>query len=171
MRWNVAAELKLPGSTGHFEGEYPQAALEYGGRKVEFSAPISLIGAYSFDGEGFTVRGHASTVLYADCAKCNRRFDEPFSFDFEERFEKQASEDDGIYGYIGEVLDLSQMVLDNLLLKLPMRSLCKPDCKGLCPHCGCDLNMAQCSCSLEEEVEKRNPLPTLGRLLNDDKEV
>jgi len=172
MKLKITNELKIPGGVAQFSGDYTQQPQEYWGRRVELAGPMSVSGEYSFDGDGIRVKGRAETVLKSECAKCTKTFDEPFSFHFEERFEKQASEDDGIYGYEGDVLDIRQMVLDNLFLQMPMISYCKEDCKGLCPLCGCDLNMTQCDCVVEEEEEiVHNPLAALRTLLNDDKEV
>jgi uncharacterized protein len=44
-----------------------------------------------------------------------------------------------------------------------MRPLCKPDCKGLCPHCGIDLNVEQCNCA-DADVDER--MAALRALLN-----
>ncbi|MBU0508498.1 DUF177 domain-containing protein [bacterium] len=43
-------------------------------------------------------------------------------------------------------LDISTDLRDFLILALPRRNLCREDCRGLCPHCGTDLNMQLCTC-------------------------
>jgi len=48
------------------------------------------------------------------------------------------------------MLDLGEDVRQYLLLAVPVKLLCKDDCKGLCPHCGTNLNRSQCSCTAEE---------------------
>ena len=45
-------------------------------------------------------------------------------------------------------IDLSMDLHDVLMLSLPVKSLCKDDCKGLCPGCGCNLNRDTCSCHI-----------------------
>ncbi len=45
-----------------------------------------------------------------------------------------------------EELDVTEDVRSELLLELPMNLLCSPDCKGLCPSCGADLNKTDCGC-------------------------
>ena len=45
-------------------------------------------------------------------------------------------------------LDLSKDLHDILMLSLPLKSLCKDDCKGLCSGCGCNLNEDTCDCHL-----------------------
>ncbi len=53
---------------------------------------------------------------------------------------------DGYLAHDGRELDLSEEVRSAILLATPMKPLCKPDCKGLCPECGGNLNQNQCSC-------------------------
>ena len=169
MKFNVADCLKQPGKTGEYHQREPYGPLDHLGRELVFIAPLSLDVKYSYDGNGFTVTGRASTVLKSECSKCAKEFDEPFSFEFEERFEKAPDEESDNYPFTGEELDISQMVLDNLLLELPVYSQCSPDCKGLCPVCGCDLNTAQCDCARGEDED--NPFAALKALLDNDKEV
>ncbi len=51
--------------------------------------------------------------------------------------------------YESDLLDLEEIVLNQISLSLPMRTLCNEDCKGLCPKCGMDLNIEACKCVLE----------------------
>lgn len=53
--------------------------------------------------------------------------------------------------YEGEGLLLEDLLREQVLLAIPLKAICREDCKGLCPHCGKNLNFAQCSC--EEPVE------------------
>lgn len=43
-------------------------------------------------------------------------------------------------------LSLDQQVYENLMASMPMRILCRDDCKGLCPGCGANLNIEPCRC-------------------------
>ncbi len=51
-------------------------------------------------------------------------------------------------------LDLNYLVLNAILTQLPLRHLCRPDCKGLCPHCGVNLNDGPCDCE-NTEIDPR----------------
>jgi len=55
-------------------------------------------------------------------------------------------EDDEAYPIFGDMLDLGPMVHDAVVLELPVAPLCRPDCRGLCPWCGIDRNVASCEC-------------------------
>jgi uncharacterized protein len=48
--------------------------------------------------------------------------------------------------YQGEGLLLEDALREQVLLATPVRALCREDCRGLCPHCGCNLNVEQCHC-------------------------
>ncbi len=174
MELQVAAALKLPGEVFHAELEQMFPPQTFSGREVRFAQPISLKLSYTFDGKGISLTGDMATVLQSNCARCSEPFLEPLHVALEERFIKgtveNASDDEDAYQFEGDTLELSHMVLDNLFLHLPIVSLCREDCKGLCPNCGCNLNITQCSCQPDDPV-KNSPLAALEQLRNVDKEV
>ncbi len=171
MQFSIAAQLKQPGLVGHYEADVHLPAQSYMGRTVAFHGPLHVEARYVYDGESLLVQGTVTAILNSVCALCTKEFQEPFSFDFEERFVKDPDPEDECYPMGSEALDLTQAVLDNLFLNLPLQSLCKEDCKGLCPVCGCDLNTVQCACVRETEPQREMPFAQLGALLNHDKEV
>ena len=171
---NVASELKLAGKTSgrHFEEE--MEPIDLGTHKLVFSMPLILDITYAYDGEGFNVSGVLSSELLMNCTKCNKEFNQEFSVDFSERFIKASDEEAeelDCYPFTGEILDLDRMVLDLLILNAPAYGLCKPDCKGLCPKCGADLNTTQCSCTKPSVHSGFAPLEELAQLLKDEEEV
>ncbi len=56
--------------------------------------------------------------------------------------------------YTDEQIDLDELVREQVLLALPTRSLCREDCKGLCPTCGVDMNTQACNCE-QKEIDPR----------------
>jgi uncharacterized protein len=56
--------------------------------------------------------------------------------------------------YTGQEIDLSEAVVDQVVLALPIKPLCQEACRGLCPACGQDLNAGRCDCD-EEPVDPR----------------
>jgi len=52
--------------------------------------------------------------------------------------------------YKNDTLDTDEVLVEQLLLNLPMKPLCSPECKGICPKCGADLNVSNCDCSVSE---------------------
>jgi uncharacterized protein len=61
----------------------------------------------------------------------------------------------------GDIVDLSELVRQLLVLHTPTRSLCRPDCRGICPHCGTNLNVDQCRCETEQVDPRMEPLRQL----------
>ncbi len=174
MELYIAAALKQPGETFQLSQEQEFAPQLFGGRNITFAAPVQLAGTYSFDGKTIVLEGWLEFCLFSHCASCNEAFNETLSFPIKERFVKgsldeMAANEEESYAFDGEVLSLDTMVLDNFYLHLPIKSICKEDCRGLCPVCGANLNKAQCACVVEQEQEA--PLATLAALLNDGKEV
>lgn len=63
-------------------------------------------------------------------------------------------------------IDVAEDVKEFALLAVPMKNLCKEDCKGLCSKCGADLNMEQCNCKIDEIDPRWKPLVDLKSKLN-----
>lgn len=84
-------------------------------------------------------------TIVGECARC---LDE-VKFDFEAedsvRFVRFNPEDED-YQYSSGVIDLTKAVRDMFILYSPSILLCKDDCKGLCPICGCNRNISECDC-------------------------
>lgn len=174
MELNVATELKLVGLPAKRHFEEKLEPIEFGGHKIRFTMPVDVDVTYVYDGEGFNVSGVLSSVLLMNCTKCNSEFEKSFAIDFSERFIKTSEmEADELecYPFSGEVLSLDRMMLDLIILNAPLYGLCKPDCKGFCPVCGCDLNTMQCSCSSSVKNANFASLEELAQLLNDEEEV
>jgi uncharacterized protein len=57
------------------------------------------------------------------------------------------SDEDLNFGYYSdEVIELDPLVLEQIVLQVPIKPLCRELCKGLCPHCGTNLNAGSCEC-------------------------
>lgn len=96
-------------------------------------------------------------VLYAElncsftavCARCCKQFECALShsFEFPVAEKLESDEDEDRFAVMSDnSLDVEQICSEQLILNLPLRFLCREDCKGLCPVCGADLNSGACSC-------------------------
>ena len=94
--------------------------------------------SFSVAGKDILVTGKISGEREVECARCLRRVVQPFSADFSETYSTKL-----------EIIDIMYMVTQTLALTEDIRFLCAPDCKGLCPHCGKDLNDGPCNCREE----------------------
>ncbi|MCM1227954.1 MAG: DUF177 domain-containing protein [Clostridium sp.] len=81
------------------------------------------------------------------CDRCLKELDREYSFDFRRIVVKNVNSDnDEFIVAENDRIDLTEIAVSDLLLSLPTKMLCKDDCKGLCPVCGCDLNESDCGC-------------------------
>ncbi len=80
------------------------------------------------------------------CDRCGEVVHANLVLQLEETFYSTATEDDQ-YTYSGTKLDLTQAIIDNILLQLPTSLLCSEQCRGLCPYCGTNLTVSQCECT------------------------
>lgn len=62
-------------------------------------------------------------------------------------------------------LDLTESIRQDIVVQQPLQPLCRPDCPGLCPDCGRDLNAGACDCRVREAEPVPSPLGRLGELL------
>lgn len=104
-----------------------------------------------------TVRNHAGMVEMkavadldrcAPCDRCAETVTRHISLPIYHRLIQHLNdEDNDEYIVLGSsMLDLDALIWEDVILSLPMQWLCKPDCKGLCPMCGADLNRSECGC-------------------------
>jgi len=101
------------------------------------------------------VTGWIKGSVTMPCDRCT----EPASFDFEQQFETfeelAPNDEDEREPLLREnkgklELDAGTILWEQFVLVLPAKPLCSEECKGLCPHCGADLNKESCDCKAEE---------------------
>ncbi len=124
-----------------------------------FVGPVNVALAITRSGLRLMVAGSVSYRAKLECAICGCEyeceFNEPVTAEFlscdelpEEPGPRPECEDGG--GLHGNWLDLLPMVRDAIHLAVPIAPRCRPDCRGLCPECGADLNKGQCRCVLAD---------------------
>ncbi len=107
--------------------------------------------------EDIRLRAHYDGDFTLLCARCLDPVPQHLSGNFDLIFrpeaadsdsgERSISEEETEIGYYEERgLVLEDVVREQVLLSLPNRTLCTPECKGLCQHCGTHLNTATCGC-------------------------
>jgi uncharacterized protein len=114
--------------------------------------------------EDIRLNGELSTSLEFACARCLEPVVENVSRIFDLLYRPQGADagkeeisvtaaEAEIGYYQGEGLLLEDALREQVLLAIPLKAVCREDCKGLCPHCGKNLNAEQCSC----EQDFRDP--------------
>jgi len=141
-------------------------------------APVHLSMDVHKDRDAVRVKGQLQTTLRFECGRCLEPFDVPVNSEFELRYiphahntgegEREVDEDDLLTAfYRDDMLDLGELVREQFQLVLPMKPLCRDDCKGLCSECGTNLNRETCTCSHKWEDQR---LAALRGLLDRSKE-
>lgn len=129
----------------------------WSGSGLVLAGSLSVRGRFSSAGEGtYFWHGRMETSFHLQCRRCLTPVDVPFDEDVELLFveEEQALDDDvGCYVIPGStpVLDLREALREELLLAVPQYVECRPDCRGLCPRCGANLNAGPCACRPERD--------------------
>jgi uncharacterized protein len=120
-------------------------------------APVSLSFDIVKDKQTFRLAGGVTTTLELPCSRCLELFTCPVAAQFDLRYqphapetsegERQIEEDDLTTAfYENDTIDLGQLMREQFYLALPMKPLCREDCRGLCPICGTNLNRGTCGC-------------------------
>jgi DUF177 domain-containing protein len=121
-------------------------------------APISLAFEIFKDGPRFRLAGHVQTTLELLCSRCLESYATPVDAPFDLRYqphsentgegEREIAEDDLTTAfYEHDEIDLGQLMREQFYLSLPMKPLCRDECRGLCSLCGTNLNRGACACT------------------------
>lgn len=138
--FNVADLVDRPGEHRRDSGQIP-LDINVGESHVGGVADVAI----DFHGiDGGVLAGFAvAAPVHLVCTRCLAEWDGRLDVEATQVFEREADED----GYALErddTVDLSGPVRDEVALAVPVRPLCRPDCAGLCPTCGSDLNKDPC---------------------------
>lgn len=164
MQYNVAQLLRAPtGTARHYDVDEPAAELQamLDGDGVQVQRPIRGTVSLMRTTDGILVTGTLETTVGLVCDRCLDPFEAPVMIELEESFQPTIDIKSGaaLPRVAGEelatlidehhILDLLEVVRQGTLLAAPMHPVCRPDCAGLCPQCGQNLNEGQCDCEVE----------------------
>jgi len=162
LRLNVGFLLNLTvGDSRDFLFDIPRICLE---PDLDLS---DLVGGAHITrtAQGLLVQVRMQSTLLSECARCLSGFQQPLQVDFTElyAFSRDAMTDSGLLLPEDGHINLGPLVREYMLLDVPINPLCTPDCKGLCPICGENLNETLCN-HPEEAIDPR--LAVLKSLLD-----
>jgi len=169
----VEGDVRLPddplGAPGSLEAE-----------GVTFPEPVHVDATARKAGDVVVVTGRVTGSARIACSRCLVPVDRPVDVEFEARWleagaapappagDAASSEEDGFQLAPEDLdvaflppgttrLDVGEIVREQVVLDLPYRVTCRPDCAGLCPRCGADRNQGPCACPQDgrEDVDPR----------------
>lgn len=129
--------------------------------EARFSLPVKVHLRLIRIDEMVEVEGQVETVVGLVCSRCLKEFDRGLGAHFALTFARElpesleesgeeeieiSAEEMGLIPFHGDEIDLMEVIQEQLVMALPYGPLCDLSCKGLCPHCGGDLNKADCGC-------------------------
>jgi uncharacterized protein len=138
------------------EGYPTLLALQEAGECL-FLAPLRIHLTISREFDHIKVNGRVETSLRLDCARCLVEFrlniNSPFTIFYmraaglPQDEDVELAENDLISAtYEGDEIDFTSEIAEQIILEIPFKPLCREDCQGLCPNCGAELNVVECSC-------------------------
>lgn len=145
-----------------------QGQLEYEDLKLS-SRDVKIVEPIEYKGQIFKVSGGIQInidINYTYTEKCNRCLETATGeiktnlygklLQGNKSLENEADEDDDeeILYYENGILRLDEYILEQVIISLPIKTLCDDDCKGLCQKCGVDLNKEDCDC-VHEDIDPR----------------
>ncbi len=154
---------------------YLPGSIDYRSEEFQQSAPLEVRGTAELDGQAIHIFGQFSTRVEMPCARCLEPVEEEISRDFDltyrpvasvaKQAEVEVTEEESEVGfYRGDGMFLADVLAEQVILALPMKVICRVDCRGLCPSCGANLNAEHCRC----EIQSGDPrLASLARIKQD----
>jgi uncharacterized protein len=139
------------------QAEIPEDDALWSGSGLRFTAAVEvdLDASVTASGE-YVVRGTLKGLAGHECRRCLKPVSTPIEVPIILVFaasDTLGGTDDGDIRAVGPTeteLDLGEPVREELILSVAPYAVCSPDCKGLCPRCGADLNVETCQCATEE---------------------
>jgi uncharacterized protein len=150
LRLNVGFLIKSPiGTRRDFKFDYEQMRLGEDLTVTDFSG----MAVFDRTQQGLLLQGDFEAVAQMECVRCLDPFSQPLEWSFSDlyAFDKRNMTDSGLLVPEDAQIDLEPLLREYALLEFPISPICKPDCKGLCPVCGENLNHADCGHRLEPD--------------------
>ena len=143
------SELKSPkGQSKKVSYDVDLKDFYFDGEKIKSSEKIVLSGEATYKDEIIILNANLKGNLELICSRCLDTFIYPIDIDIEERFtkSKELQDDEELIFVEDDTLDIIQIVENCIISTLPIKRLCKEDCKGLCSQCGTNKNVKECQC-------------------------
>ena len=106
--------------------------------------PVEVTGEILHTGEAYRLTGCVRCERMFVCDRCLASVSSRESYAFAE--EVRRTDDESGLSIVDDKMDISPLIRDTLLAAQPICNVCRPDCLGLCPKCGANLNEGECGC-------------------------
>jgi uncharacterized protein len=148
---------------------YPPGTLDFHTGEFRQMAPLEVRATAELVEGHIRIHGHLHTQLEMTCARCLESVVEELARDFDLFYlplavvareeEVQLKQPDTEIGFFnGDGVFLADVLAEQVNLAIPMKVICRSDCRGLCPHCGANLNSEECRCEVHSTDPRLAPL-------------
>ena len=130
-----------------------------------FQSPVTYSGTVTNQLDVLRLTGEVKTTYHTCCARCLKPLQIPLSADVDVVLSRNAAdegEEEEVFHIEGNEFEAEDIFVPALILQVDMIYLCRQDCKGLCPSCGCNLNESVCSCGSKQADQR---MAVLAKLL------
>lgn len=131
--------------------------INVNGRDVQFTTPISVTGNIYKASKDIVIDGQILYSYKENCARCLKEFEKSVKTKLSGKLvnknrvdEEDVEVGDVVIEYENKHINLKEAVINEVILTLPMKSLCNSDCKGICQRCGRNLNEGKCDCEIDD---------------------
>ena len=153
--FKVPHNLLTPTETVSVDGQCALESLVLGPDTYTFANPINWQATITNTGSALLVTGSANAVACGTCSRCLDAFEFElegtlegyFLFSEDGKPEEGMEKDEFEVLPENKIIDFEPLIKAALLIELPLQPLCKSECKGLCAHCGANLNEGACNCN------------------------
>lgn len=134
-----------------------------------FTSDINIEGTFVVDNDNVYIDSILTYSIKFQCDRCLADVNKDFKIKLTASYYLEGEEEiEGYYPYNNNLVDLKEPAFQEIILNLPTRILCKPDCKGICPVCGINLNESSCDCAKQSDnsniIARNNPFSALKDL-------
>jgi len=165
---NAVELLRRPGSTKDIDVVVVAEDFEFNDSRID-DVPVQVRLHLEALSDGIAVTGVATAYWHGECKRCLAPVQESTEIDIDELYQVKVTDPDA-FPIDADQLTLLPMVRENILVVVPQFLLCQPECKGMCPQCGADLNEGQCSCATPVTDDRWAALEALKHELADENE-
>ena len=146
MKLDLREILDTPGARLPFRRELSTDRLGFDS-VLEYTGPVLASGEIVNTAGVLTAYGEIAADMRCVCDRCGREFPMSRRVDVAAPIVPETEEGDGeAFALEGDSLDIDDLLETVFILDMPTKLLCKPDCRGLCPKCGKNLNDGDCGC-------------------------
>ena len=152
MILDISRILKSPGDSMNFDGNTELSSDIFKNERIEDVSLVSVKGIVKNISGVVVLEANGSFSYSVPCDRCGEMLTKSLDFEITENFVKESDDEitTDALTLTGDTVDLKDIAERVAFANLPLKNLCREDCKGLCLKCGANLNYSPCECKDDE---------------------